>query len=77
MTKRKDLMWRADAECYGEELVLFFPDTSEKEWQQKARTAKRICRSCGVRMQCLQFAVDTKSTGIFGGLSERERKELL
>lgn len=40
--------------------------------------AKRICRDCPVRMDCLAEALDNRMEfGIWGGLTERERRSLL
>jgi WhiB family redox-sensing transcriptional regulator len=37
--------------------------------------AKAVCKSCPVRRECLQFALATRqSDGIWGGMSERERR---
>ncbi len=40
--------------------------------------AKRICRDCSVRLDCLAEALDHRMEfGIWGGLTERERRSLL
>ncbi len=40
--------------------------------------AKRICRSCPVRMECLADALDNRvEFGVWGGMTERERRALL
>jgi WhiB family redox-sensing transcriptional regulator len=42
-----------------------------------AQPAKSVCRECPVRGQCLEFALDSNEKfGVWGGLSERERKAL-
>ncbi len=42
-----------------------------------AQAAKRICGRCLVRHECLDFAVAENITeGIWGGLSERERRKV-
>ena len=39
--------------------------------------AKRVCRGCEVRAECLQEALDRgERFGVWGGLSERERRTL-
>ena len=40
------------------------------------REAKKICLSCEVRSECLGTRSRTTSFGIWGGLSERERRKL-
>jgi WhiB family transcriptional regulator, redox-sensing transcriptional regulator len=40
--------------------------------------AKRICRSCPVRYECLADALDNRiEFGVWGGMTERERRALL
>ncbi len=41
------------------------------------REAKRVCLSCDVRSECLEYALaHDERFGIWGGLSERERRRL-
>jgi WhiB family redox-sensing transcriptional regulator len=40
--------------------------------------AKTVCRSCPVRTECLADALDNRvEFGVWGGLTERERRALL
>lgn len=40
--------------------------------------AKRICRGCPVRYECLADALDNRiEFGVWGGMTERERRALL
>ena len=42
------------------------------------RSARQLCFSCPVRMECLAEALDTQvSFGVWGGLTERERRAVL
>jgi WhiB family redox-sensing transcriptional regulator len=44
----------------------------------RERSAKGICRSCGVRQDCLEYAVRIREPhGIWGGLNEAERKQMI
>jgi WhiB family redox-sensing transcriptional regulator len=44
----------------------------------RERAAKDICRRCPVKHPCLSYAIDTREPhGIWGGLNELERKQLL
>ena len=48
----------------------FFPEKGGS-----TREAKRVCLSCDVRVECLEYALDNDIRhGIWGGLSERERR---
>lgn len=64
--------WTIDALCSQVDPEIFFPDKGAS-----TRPAKRVCSACPVRAECLQFAVDHHERfGIYGGLSERERRRL-
>ena len=65
-----DQNWRARALCAKTDPDLFF---SPGALEHKA--AKRICRECPVRRECLVYAMDTPMDfGVWGGLTERERR---
>ena len=38
--------------------------------------AKSICADCHFRVPCLEFALENKQRGIWGGLNEKERQSL-
>ncbi|MET0831853.1 MAG: WhiB family transcriptional regulator [Acidimicrobiia bacterium] len=66
------LAWQDLANCRGADPDLFFPERGAS-----TRTAKSICRECAVRAECLEFAiVSSEKFGIWGGLSERERRKI-
>ncbi len=67
-----DLAWQDLANCRGADPDLFFPERGAS-----TRTAKGICRGCSVQAECLEFAiVSSEKFGIWGGLSERERRKI-
>ncbi|WGD38102.1 WhiB family transcriptional regulator [Lysinibacter sp. HNR] len=67
-----ELAWQADALCAQTDPEAFFPEKGGS-----TRDAKKICGSCEVRSQCLEYALENDERfGIWGGLSERERRKL-
>jgi WhiB family transcriptional regulator, redox-sensing transcriptional regulator len=67
--------WRVLAACRTAEPELFFPISAQGPSVTDAARAKRICASCPVRSQCLDYARATHQTyGIWGGLTEQERR---
>jgi len=63
--------WMADAACRGMHTRLFFPPRGGD-----ARLPKEVCASCPVRVECLDEAVrNLEKHGVWGGLSERERRQ--
>lgn len=64
--------WRDTALCAQVGGELWFPEKGGS-----TRDAKRICNRCEVRAECLEYALDNDERfGIWGGLSERERRRL-
>lgn len=75
-----DLSWREEAACRDLPTNVWFPenrssgDASMHSENGDGRIAKRICKSCPVRVECLDFAVATHQVhGIWGGLSPGSR----
>lgn len=69
--------WRTDALCREEDPELFFPKGYDGPWQLAIAEAKSVCRRCPVVEQCLQFALaEDIPSGIFGGLTDKERASL-
>ena len=60
---------------------MFFPPSHfERKDEKEAREsrAKSICAMCPVRRPCLDYAVRIREPhGIWGGLNETERKQLI
>ena len=66
------LDWQDRALCAQTDPEAFFPEKGGS-----TREARRVCRACEVRAECLQFALDhDERFGIYGGMSERERRRL-
>lgn len=68
----KSLEWQKQARCAEVDPVIFFPEKGEK-----VADAKRVCFSCEVRLECLQYSLDmNEKFGIWGGLTELDRIKL-
>ena len=64
--------WMDEANCAGVDAELFFPTKGQSTHQ-----AKEVCRGCSVRLACLEHAlVNSEKFGIWGGLSERQRRRM-
>ena len=64
--------WMDRAVCAQTDPEAFFPEKGGS-----TREAKLVCRSCEVRAECLEYALaNDERFGIWGGLSERERRRL-
>ncbi len=67
-----DPLWQEKALCAQTDPVAFFPEQGGS-----TREAKRICLGCEVKDACLDYALaNDERFGIWGGLSERERRRL-
>jgi WhiB family redox-sensing transcriptional regulator len=66
------LPWQEEALCAQTDPEAFFPEKGGS-----TREAKRVCGRCEVRGDCLSYALaHDERFGIWGGLSERERRRL-
>jgi WhiB family redox-sensing transcriptional regulator len=64
--------WQDRALCAQTDPEAFFPEKGGS-----TREAKRICQGCEVKGECLEYALaHDERFGIWGGLSERERRKL-
>jgi len=64
--------WQERALCAQTDPEAFFPEKGGS-----TREAKKVCVGCEVRAECLEYALENDERfGIWGGLSERERRKL-
>ncbi len=67
-----DTPWQDRALCQEADPEAFFPEQGAS-----TRPAKRVCMACEVRAECLGYALDRgERFGVWGGMSERERRRL-
>lgn len=68
-----DIAWHDDALCAYVGDDWWFPEKGES-----TKDAKKICRSCPVRAECLDYALTWRQAfGVWGGVSERGRRDLI
>ena len=68
----EEMSWQERALCAQTDPEAFFPEKGGS-----TREAKRICQGCEVKGECLEYALhNDERFGIWGGLSERERRRL-
>ncbi|MES5383886.1 WhiB family transcriptional regulator [Mycolicibacterium conceptionense] len=66
--------WQADAACATADPEAWFPEKGANV----SPAAKRICRTCPVIDECLEYALKHRErAGIWGGKSERERRQMI
>lgn len=63
--------WRDDAACTPATAHLFDPlgddDRGPRRRRERLEPARAICSGCPVRMLCLEYGMDRRLSGIFGG----------
>ncbi len=68
----EDREWQERANCLGVDPDLFFPERGAS-----TKEAKGVCGGCEVKVECLEYALaHGEKFGIWGGMSERERRRL-
>lgn len=64
--------WQERALCAQVDADLFYPEKGGS-----TKEAKSVCMTCEVRAECLEAAIDRDERfGIWGGMSERDRRAL-
>src|SRR3954453_2707324 len=64
--------WQRKANCMGVDPDLFFPERGAS-----TKEDKEVCRGCGVGEDCREYALaNGEKFGIWGGMSERERRRI-
>jgi len=68
-----DNEWMAYGNCAERPPSFFFPSDGVG-----VEAAKRVCKTCEVRLLCLEYALHNRiDHGVWGGTSERERRRIL
>lgn len=67
--------WMRNAACRDQGFDAWF---SAEEFSEEADIARQVCSGCGVRPECLDYALAAGIRhGLWGGLSARERAALV
>lgn len=70
--------WRAYAACRTAPVDLHFPVGDTGSSLLQIEEARRICHRCPVMLLCQDWALTTREEyGVWGGLSENERRNVL
>jgi hypothetical protein len=69
-----DQLDMTQAACKDVDPEMFFPEQGSK--YKTAEMAKEVCKSCVIKFDCLQTALENKYDGVWGGLTTVERDSL-
>jgi len=64
-------LWRDHAACVGKQELFF-----EEKSKNTVLKAKMVCATCVVKTACLEYAMDNRDYGVWGGLTSNERRRL-
>ena len=71
------MTWYERAACLSVDPELFFPIGTTGPALLQIEEAKAVCHRCEVIETCLRWAIESgQDTGVWGGLSENERRAL-
>jgi WhiB family transcriptional regulator, redox-sensing transcriptional regulator len=70
--------WMLRGACRDEDPELFFPISDMGIGADQVRRAVAVCGRCGVRTECLRYALSSRQDhGIWGGFTEQERTAMI
>lgn len=67
--------WESTPACAGTDTELWFNEDDEPGYREKT-LLQRICASCEVRNQCLEYSLKHSVMGYWAGTTPRERQRL-
>ena len=67
-------LWQDFAECRLNPHINFYPDQDDL---RAVLRAKKVCRECMVRDECLEEAIVKREFGVWGGTTERDRARMI
>ena len=70
--KAIDETWMSAANCVGTDPEAWFPGKGGR----LSGFQKRVCDACPVREACLEYALEFRLGGIWGGTTEIERRTM-
>ena len=73
---RRNSKWMESAVCASVDPELFQHSWDVSRGVNHSRTAKKICHTCPVEVECLEHALKYFETGVWGGTTETERREI-
>lgn len=62
------------ANCATADPEAFFPERGANEYSNVL--AKRVCKTCPYKSPCLEWALENKEMGIWGGTTESDRRKI-
>jgi WhiB family redox-sensing transcriptional regulator len=63
--------------CNGLPVEVFYPEDHGGSRYRKLDKAREVCAGCPVQAECLEYALGApEDVGVWGGLSERQRRKL-
>lgn len=67
----KSFEWMRKRACNGVNPHMFFSELVSEQ-----RKAQKLCTTCLVQAECLQYALEHGEKGVWGGTTERERRKI-
>lgn len=61
------------AACIGIDVNMFYAEHSAEYLTHEMRTAKKICGTCPIQAECLEWALLNERWGLWGGTAPYER----
>lgn len=70
----ENLEWVDKSACADMNPDIFFPKKGD---YRTLMLAKSICADCVVKEECLEYAIKTRASGVYGGTSEKQRRQII
>lgn len=71
-----DFHAKGRASCTYTDPDMFFTEQSDENYQRDTTMAKTVCGRCVYKVECLEWAMESREMGVWGGTSDLDRRQL-
>ena len=62
--------------CSETDPDMFFTEQDDEDYQRNTTMAKTVCGRCVYKVECLEWAMESREMGVWGGTSDLDRRQL-
>lgn len=69
-----DFHAKGPASCTTGDPEIFFTEADDPDHRKNTAVAKAICERCVYKTECLEWAMESREIGVWGGTSDMDRR---
>lgn len=69
-----DFHAKGPASCTFTDPDMFFTEPDDPDYRRNTAAAKATCERCVYKIECLEWAMESRELGVWGGTSDMDRR---